>query len=213
MDPEPFPARPDLVDDDRRRDLALAAAPAARARRPAQPGSGADDGAVARDRYRAARRSGIDHPAPGRAAVEYRGHRDPDSHAAGLDRGRSSRWREACRRAARLRLGDTGGARGEGRAVRDAGDQLDCRPRRQLRRILAPDAPDSVAVRRALRHRRDGCARRAPPRTPPPGRGRRSPGAARRRLDPCGGARHCRHRNRPDRARDARAHRCRRTPT
>ena len=54
--PVAFPARPDLGDDDRRRDLAVDAAVAARAGGPAQPGRGSDDRAVVRDRPRAARR-------------------------------------------------------------------------------------------------------------------------------------------------------------
>ena len=200
-----------MVDDDRRRDLAVAAAAAARAGGPAQPGSGGDDRAIVRDRRRAARRRGIDDRATGRAAVGRQGRRDPDSDAAGLDRGRSGRRREAYRRVARLRRGDAGGAREQGRAVRDAGRQLDSRPRRQLRHVPAPNAPDGVALRGALRHRRDGCARRAPLRPPPEGRGRGSPGAARRRLDPRGGARHRRHRDHPDRARGRRRRRRRRT--
>ena len=74
----------------------------------------------------------IDDRATGGAAVGHQGRRDPDSDAAGLDRGRSGRRREAYRRVARLRRGDAGGAREQGRAVRDAGRQLDRRPRRQL---------------------------------------------------------------------------------
>ena len=84
---------------------------------PAQPGRGGDDRAVAGDRRRAARRRDIDHRATGRAAVGHQGRRDPDSDAAGLDRGRSGRRREAFRRVARLRRGDAGGAREQGRAV------------------------------------------------------------------------------------------------
>src|SRR6478752_3208795 len=82
-DPDAFPARPDMGDDDRRRDLAAAVAAAARARRPAQPGRARDDRTVVRERHRAARRCDIDGCATGRTAVGHQGLRDPHSDASG----------------------------------------------------------------------------------------------------------------------------------